>query len=241
MVPNDADQLIIETVEEHYAEHDFPYYLSQLGKFFRSKDIQIPERVQFKDYLVSRFHGRLVVVQDPDHPAKIAIAPLDKQAIVQQQLMGQSSEPLDGATLDHSRLPFALVAAFCKIPLPGTQVYFHVSRPFRYETSMRAPDGNYVEIEENFRPSSLAGKPAHDLSHGDKQTVYQHIEKWADANSLDLRGLYYDSGIKPTKSSMHPSQLEDNALQRLVDAQEPELKERIRIPGDIASTLMRLP
>ena len=241
MLPRDADQLIVEAVEKHYAEHDSPYYLSELGKFFHSQDIQVPRRVRFKDYLISRFEGRLVVVQDADHPAKIAVAPLDKQALVQQQLSSRLTEPADDREIDQSRLPVALVAAFCKIPLPGTQVYFRVSRPFRYEVGMRAPDDKYIEIEREVRPSSLAGKSVHDLSPSEKQTAYQHIEEWAKTKEIDLRELYYDRGIKSASSATQPSRAGDNALQRLVDAQEPELRERIRIPGDIASTLMRLP
>ena len=241
MLSRDTDQLIVEAVEKHYAEHDSPYYLSELGKFFQSHDIQVPGRVRFKDYLISRFDGRLVVVQDPDHPAKIAIAPVERQALVQQQLSSQLTELADDREIDHSRLPVALVAAFCKIPLPGTQVYFRVSRPFRYEVGMRAPDDKYVEIEKEFRPPSLAGKSVHDLSSSEKQLAYQHIEEWAKTRGLDLRELYYDRGMRSDSSATQASATDGNALQRLVDAQEPELRERVRIPGDIASTLMRLP
>ena len=66
----DIDQVIIEAVQNHYKEKDSPYYLAELGEFFRSQDISIPDGVRFKDYLKSRFHGSLVVVQDANYPAK---------------------------------------------------------------------------------------------------------------------------------------------------------------------------
>ena len=236
-----TDELIIDAVKKHYENHDSPYYLAEIGQWFRSQKIEIPEGIRFKDYLISRFHGRLVVVQDEDNPAKIAIAPPEIQLRVKQQLSGVVTVEPDDSKIDHSRLPFALIAAFCKVPVPGTQIYFRVTMPFRYETRMQAPDDTYIEIDDQFRPSSLAGKSVHDLSYDDRQTIYEYIEKWAAAKSFNLQHFYYDRGSKSARSARHPVRSDENALQRLINAQEPELRERIRIPGDIASTLMRLP
>ena len=241
MTAKDMDQLVLEAVQEHYHEYEAPYYLAELGKFFRSQNIDIPEGVRFKDYLKSRFHGRLVVVQDTDEPAKIAIAPPEREQRVLQQLTSESSATPDDSAIDHARLPFALIAAFCKVPLPGDRVYFRVTKPFRYETWSQAPDGNYVEIDERFRPPSLAGKSVHELSYSEKQTIHEQIDRWAAANSIDQRDLYYDSKVNSTRLSSLPEGARENALQRLISAQEPELQRRIRIPGDIASALMRLP
>ena len=240
MSTRDTDQLVLEEIQNHYRDKDSPYYLAELGKFFRLKEIDIPQGVRFKDYLRDQFYGRLVVVQDPRTPAKIAIAPPEKQLRVQQQLSTQHSESTDDARIDHSRLPFALIAAFCKLPLPGTRIYFRVTKPFRYETRMQVPDDNYIEIEDQFRPLPLAGKSVHELSHGDKQTIYEYIEKWAAQKGIDLRDLYYNRGAESTRKTEGSTDAKANALLRLINAQEPELKARIRIPGDIASILMRL-
>ena len=241
MESKDTDRVVLKAVLEHYREHDTPYYLAELGKLFRSENIDIPEGVRFKDYLKSRYHGSLVVVQDTDEPAKIAIAPPEKEQRVLQQLAGESSVTLGDSSIDHARLPFALIAAFCKVPLPGERVYFRIAKPFRYETWPQAPGSDYVEIAEQFRPLSLAGKSVHDLSYIEKQMIYEQIDKWADANSIDQRVLYYNSGKKAAVLTRQMGGAEENALQRLIDAQEPELRGRIRIPGDIASALMRLP
>ena len=241
MSSRDTDQLVVEAVENHYSKQNTPLYLAELGKFFRSENIEIPPGVRFKDYLKIRFHGRLIVVQDEDHPAKIAIAPPERQTIVLQQMSRQPSDTPDDSDFDYARLPLALVAAFCKIPLPNTQVYFRITRPFRYETHMRAPDSNYIEIEEQFRPSTLAGKSVHELSYVEKRTIYKLIEEWAKATSVDLQDLYFDLGVKQAKPKGGSGSSEGNALQRLINAQEPELRGRFRIPGDIASTLMQLP
>ena len=241
MTSENTDELILEAVQSHYKQNDSPYYLAELGKFFRSNSLDIPSGVRFKDYLVSRFHGRLSVVQDPENPARIAIAPPEHQRKVQERLSGQPTDSPDHLPIDYARLPFALVAAFCQVPLPGTQVYFRLTKPFRYDNRMDAPDKDYVEIDDQFRPSSVAGKSVHHLSEDDKQTIYSSIQKWAGNKSIDLRDIYYDRGPRPSEHAREHRDSKDNALQRLIDAQDPELKKRIRIPGDIASMLMRSP
>ena len=238
MSTRDEDQLIIDAVQSHYSESDAPFFLAELGVLFRSEEIAIPAGVRFKDYLKSRFYGQLVVVQDTENPARIAIAPLGKEDAVQKQLSTQISEATAESPVDHSRLPFALVAAFCKVPPLGTEVYFRTKQPFKYETKPQAPGEDYVEIDDQFRPESLAGRSVHQLSSNDKQAIYESIEKWAAEKGVDLRGLYIDPILRPDERQMTHSAGVGNALQRLIDAQEPELRSRIRIPGDIASTLM---
>ena len=208
--------------------------------FYEGINIEIPEGVRFKDYLASRFHGRLVVVQDVDTPARIAIATPENHARVHQVISAHDSLGSNDSQVDHTRLPFSLIAAFCKIPLPNAKVYFRITRPFRYETLMQAPDDNYMAIDDDFRPSSLAGRSVHGLSDIEKKTVFEHIDEWAKRNSIDLRQLYYEHGGRPYQPR-EPSGIRGNALQRLIDAQDPELKGRIKIPGDVASVLMHVP
>ena len=82
----DSDELVLNAVEERYESNDTPYYLAALGALFRSENIEIPSGVRFKDYLKSRYDGRLVVVQDEDSPARIAIAPPEKVDSVRRRL-----------------------------------------------------------------------------------------------------------------------------------------------------------
>ena len=241
MSTQDIDELIVKEIERHYETNDSPYYLAELGVYFREQNIEVPVGIQFKDYLRIKFDQRLTVIQDEDTPAKIAIAPLERAAHVREQLSKTPTIHLDDSRIDYGRLPFALVAAFCKVPLPGTRLYFKVAKPFRYETRVHAPDDQYIEIEDRFRPQSLAGKPVGELSSGDRREIYERITKWAEEKELDLRTLYYDTRPRNFSTSPVSDQLAGNALQRLIDAQEPELRSRLRIPGDIAGTLMRLP
>ena len=240
MSTQDSDELITHEVNNHYENTDAPYYLAELGKFFREKEIELPEGVRFKDFLRSRFYDSLVVLQDTRNPARIAIAPPEKQDLVLRQLKGESPGALDSGEVEVARLPLALFAGFCKMPLPGDRVYFRTIRPFRYVSVLEAPDDSYVENDEQFRPSSFAGRSVHSLSDADKEEVYGYIRMWADGKSIDLQTLYYDRGVTSAKPTV-PGALITNALQRLIDAQERGLSDKLRIPADIASILMRLP
>ena len=110
MSPQDTDHLITEAIQDHYKNNDSPFYLAELGKLFHTHHIEIPAGVRFKDYLKSRFHDRFVVVQDTEDPARIAIAPLEKESVVLQQLSHHPSTVGDESAIIHARLPFALVA-----------------------------------------------------------------------------------------------------------------------------------
>ena len=241
MLPQDNDRLVVEEVESHYAKDDSPYYLAELGKFFREQHITIPDSVRFKDYLKSCFNGRLVVVQDELHPERIAIALPAKEHDVLQRLTGRLSSSSDGSQIDFTRLSFALTAAFCKTPPPDNRLYSRVVPPFRYEVRQHTLNKDYVEIADDFRPSTLAGRSVRDLSDQERQLIYDHIESWADLHSIDLRTFYYDNQLRAHSVSAKSTASKDNALRRLIDAQEPGLRSSFRIPSDIARTLMELP
>ena len=241
MTSQDVDTLVVKAVEDHYAESNSPLYLAELGNVFRNSGIEIPSGVRFKDYLISRFHNSFSVIQDPDIPARIAIALPGNESLIRRQLAGHGMDLGTDSKIDFSRLPVALLAAFCKVPLPNTQVYFRTTKPLRYETLLRPPDSSYLEIDNEFRPLSLAGKSVYELSLSEKQTIHSCVAKWADAKSIDLRSLYYDGGHARHGRKGQDREASHNALQRLINAQEPEMRLHIKIPGDIASTLMRLP
>ena len=237
---SDTDRLIIESVESHYENNDSPYLLAELGVFFHVNEIDVPEGVRLKEYLTIRFADRLVIVQDEDVPAKIAIAPPELEAIVRQMLSGKVSDLADESIIDFTRLPIALVSAFCKNPPPNRRLYFRITKPFRYEMLTEPPDSNYVEIEERFRPNPLSGKGVRDISLKDKQIIFRHIETWAKEKRLDLRDVYYDREARNGEALGTAAGTGENALQRLIDAQEPELRARILIPADIVRSLLEI-
>ena len=106
---------------------------------------------------------------------------------------------------------------------------------------MHPPGEDFIEIEGKSRSPSLAGKNLHALSRSDRQAIYQQIEEWADANSVDLRSIYYDRVGNTASGRASSTERNINALQRLIHAQDPAIRREFRIPGDIADILMGLP
>ena len=240
MLSPDQEQLIISEIERRYAERSHPYYLAELGQFFRSQGIAIPAGKRFKDFLSEIFQGRLVVVQDPNVPAKIAIALLHNREQVQQQLTEPFLSAPGHSPIEVNRLPFSLIAAFCKKPDSGNRVYYRTVHPCRYAVGSLAPNDSYVEIDEQFRQSIPEGTSVHELSSEVKQEIYHRISEWAAAQNINLETMYVGERGRLQSSGSNRMIPISNALQRLIAAQEPELRKRIQVPGDIVLALMSL-
>ena len=238
MLAEDKMQIVIDEIQKHYDEQTQPYYLAELGQFFKSKNIEIPAGKRFKDFLAESFRGRLVVVQDPDVPARIAIALPDKSEHVQEQLAGRFLTTPGRPPIEVNRLPFSLIAAFCQKPNPSLSVYYRTIRPTRYAIESLAPDSSYIEIADNFRLLVPEGMSIHELPNEFKQDIYRRISEWAAINSVNLEAIYVKEKGRTSISDINRRILISNALQRLIEAQEPELRKRVHIPGDIALLLM---
>ena len=237
----EQERSIIEEVERHYRDSATPYYLSGLGEFIRSHGIEVPAGIRLKDFLSSTFQGSLLIVQNENIPAKIAIATPEQEERVTQMLGSPSSPEHADSDVDFGRLPFALIAAFCIASDLGNRVFFRTLRPLRYVIRQSPPDHTHVEVDPEFRPSHADTPSAHNLSEADKQAIYQRIVDWAESKRLDLKSFYYDVRPERTGRTTNATSSSTNALLRLVEAQELSLQSRIRIPGDIAVALTKLP
>ena len=129
MLSEDQKKLVIDEIKQHYSELTQPYYLAELGLFFRSNCIEIPDGIRLKDFLAKNFQDQLVIVQDPTVHARIAIATPDKRDQVREQLAGRFLTTPGQPPIEVNRLPFSLIAAFCQKPNFGNRVYFRAVRP----------------------------------------------------------------------------------------------------------------
>ena len=240
MLSEGQRQVVIDEIQRHYDEQSHPYHLAALGQFFRSKNIEIPSGKQFKDFLAESFQGCLVVVQDPAVRARIAIALPDRSEQVQEQLAGRFLSTPGRPAIGVNRLPFSLIAAFCQKPTSGLRVFYRTTRPSRYVIGSMAPDDSYVEIGENFRQPLPERASVYDLSIEVRQDIYRRISEWAGFQNINLEAIYVNErGSTPTVDNNRRIKM-PNALQRLIEAQEPELRKKIQVPGDIALVLMRI-
>ena len=240
LLTEDQAQLVLDEVRRHYQEQSQPYYLAELGQFFRSKDVAVPAGKRFKGFLLEAFRGRLEIVQDSLVPARIAIALPENREQVQQQLAGRLLATPDGPPIEVNRLPFSLIAAFYQQPESGNRVYYRTVRPFRYAIAPMPPDDSFVEVDEQFRQSPPVGTSIREISSDARQETYRRIGEWAATKAIDLENIYVHREARlPSSSTRHALSM-SNALQRLIEAQEPEIRKRIQVPGDIALALMRM-
>ena len=240
MLSEGNKQLVVDEIQKHYEEQAQPYYLAKLGQFLRSVEIEVPAGKRLKDFLTETFQDRLVVVQDSAVPARIAIAPPDNSEQVQEQLAGRFLPTPGRPPIEVNRLPFSLIAAFCQMPKSGLRVFYRTIRPSRYAIGLVAPDHTYIEIEDDFRQPVPEGTSIHELSMESKQGIYRRISEWAAIHNVNLEATYVNEKGGTSISGINRRIPISNALERLVEAQEPELRKRIHVPGDIALVLMRI-
>jgi hypothetical protein len=240
MTPEDI-KTVYDEVKRHYGTTSHPYYLSEIGTFMRDNGISKPNGVPLKDHLSEIFEDRLFVVQDPAVRARATIATPEMKDQVTSQIVGKGQAALGINDVDYRRLPFALSAAFCKSPADGKRLFFRTVQPFRYDLLSEHPNSAYVEIGQEFLLPSLWGKDANSLSEEERLEINKKIGDWARAKSINLQSLYVKQGDRNAVPMMQKNLSSENALQRLIAAQDSELRGRIRIPLDLADALMRIP
>jgi hypothetical protein len=232
MLDDPIEQKIIDEVENHYANSQRPYYLADLGVFVKGVS-GFPDDIKLKEFVETKLHGRLHLVQDPRIQARIIVAtPHNFEKI--SETMKRDLQP--GDDLDVRRLPNSLAIAFCIPPKEGQKLFYNLLPPFGYTFAESPPSALHIEIDPEFQPVEFRGRNFRALPDAQKVGIFRHIIKWADAKSIDLRTLYVRN--QPDKGgAKHTAR---NALERLIMSQEPSLRDKIYLPMDIAKTLMDL-
>ena len=229
-------------MEQHYRDYpDRPYFASELGKRIRELRLSIPSNVRVINYIRSRLADRVLVVQDPQTPARIAVArPYNVQKV--QRIVEGKNHIFEIHNVRLGKLPFALLAAFCRAPKEGMRTFFHLKKPFRYELCNTAPDMDYVEIPQSYQPEALRGADVHRLGEVERLELYRHIVQWSNDCDIDLHRLYIDEMDKRSAGVRNRRILPKNALERLLFMQDEEIRSWIRIPADlIPKSMLKLP
>ena len=241
-MPDQEDDPIVKEVVRHYSESEKPYHLAELGVFLNHEKIPMPDGIKLKDFLQKTYPSKLEIIQDPNTPARIAVAlPSNNEKIRSKILGDEFSFGLDG--FDARRLPFSLIAAFCRVPPVGKHLYYRIIPPFHYivAETPRGDQGEYLLIDDSSPPAQVRGVDPYALSPEDLHGVYAKIVEWAQSKGIDPRSLRVSE--EKTHLDMSPTSggAGSNALQRLIEAQEPNLRSQIRVPMDIIAALIRLP
>lgn len=233
----DVSEAIRATVLSHYAETDDVLLLSELGKMLRVKGHWPPpddQRPLVK--IVEELDPEIILRRDPHASAYVAVVPAAKEHLV--------TEAIERRRRTHllSKLPRPILLAFCLRQGEGQPIYVRPAPPFRYHIG-ESPGSDFVPIEDCFRSPGLYIDDVDALSPGDAIDLVGKIEGWASQHGIRLEQFSADrrGGWPVPAAGSQPPRATTNALERLYEAQPPNLREQIVMPFDIAVYLSRMP
>lgn len=228
-----AQVATLRVARAHYADSDEPLFLSAVGQALRAENLwPLPdERRSLKEWLKS-LEPELTLLQDEESPARVAIATAEKAAIVHERIYGLR----DVILLSRTARPVLL--AFCAKGNEEGPVYLTSQPPFRYTLTLPDEPGDYLTIAPNDRVPGLHLRAIQRMPNADVARLARSLRNWAEAAKVDLKALSKDaSPVSSESPPLPPGTM--NALERLIQAQRPDLRHQFHIPGDIAALLSR--
>jgi hypothetical protein len=129
--------------------------------------------------------------------------------------------------------------SFCIDVGPDQRIFLRKEPPHRYSLEPHAGE-EYWEVEPDVRLPGLFVDDNRELAESDIERLTSNISRWAARHQVDLEAL--TAGTVKAKSEATvpaPGRLAANALERLHNAQLPEMASRLVVPMDIALLLSR--
>jgi hypothetical protein len=234
--PEQFREKLISMVRAHYAAHRTPLLLARLGTELDKADAWPVDREQrsLKQLITDLASPDVDLVWDKRSPAYIAVATPDVREAVIDQIQERLGARSVSIRLEDIARPVLL--AFC-IDAHGQPVYVRRTRPFRYEIGQVPADqfADFVLVDAEYRRPGLRVDRPQALSATDKVDLANRLQKWALAHDLVVQQFY-----RPDNESKEVSDPQMTALDRLLNAQTPDVAQRLMIPADIAQVLARL-
>jgi hypothetical protein len=230
---------LAERVRRHYRATDKPLLLAELGVELRSAGVwPVEGDKRTLARALADSAPDLAVLSDPGTPAYVVVTPKGEEERARKAFGARRRERL------LRRLPRAVVLAFCADVGEGRRVYLRKTPPHRYSADPDSSDG-WWPIEPGFRSPGLFIDFNRPVGEGDAERLTQGMEAWAAQHSVDLDALAaaeaQSSARPPATVPDLPARTASNALERLCNAQPPELTARLVVPMDIALLLSRSP
>ncbi len=225
-----------ERVRRHYAAMDKPLLLSDFGVELRSAGLwPIDGEVRPLAEVLAERAPDLVLTSDPDARAYVVVTVRGEEERASRAFEQRRRQRL----LKH--LPRAVLLSFCVELEPSQHIYLRKEPPHRY--SLEPPAGDeYWDVEPDVRTPGLFIDANRELSENDSERLMSNIYRWADRHQVDLDALAAGTvKPKPGLARPVPGRLAANALERLHNAQLPEMASRLVVPMDIALLLSRMP
>lgn len=236
ITPEEFKDKIKEIVLAHYSGTRTPFLLSHLGALIEKEDAWPTDQGQrsLKQLIRDYFGTDLQIVWDKRSPAFVAVVTPDVRSDVEAQIAERlgSKEPTHVRLEDIAR---PVLLAFC-VNVHNDPVYVRRVRPFRYEIGNIPADraSEYVVVEAEYRRPGLRVEHPHLLPLTERRDLEGLIQKWMAVHGLQI-GQF--SKLDQAEEDPDPGK---TALDRLLEAQTPEVAQRLLIPADIAQILTRI-
>ncbi len=224
---------IIGSAVEHYRRTHQPALLSSIGYDFSK---QFGPFKQYYDVPLAKFI-KTHLTDQLRFPEGRSAGPTAAVEPIKDEMVPTSEESTNYVQDILHKYPRSLVIAFCLKTSENTDVYFSTQAPYRYTEIPAhdpAPGPNFRLIDSNLR----IGKRSTDLTSEDHALLRERISDWARSNGLE--GVFQHAYARRIE---HPLQLSSasrattTALDRLIQAQKSELRDKLMIPADIAELL----
>lgn len=225
---------VIGLAERHYEKSDRPLFLASVGQYLRDQNLWPfeGETRTLKEWLQS-LEPDLVVIQDEQSPARVAVVTPDKAAVVEQTLL------LLRATQLVQALARPVLLAFCIRGHEDQPVFLTRTPPFRFTLIEPADPQNYWVIAPEFRQPGVHLRAVAQMPAGAISALGAAIERWALAQGVDLATLTKAAAETERGIGEEPTAGTLSALDRLIAAQRPALRADLVVPADIAALLSR--
>jgi len=216
-------QTLTDLVTGYYAERkNGPLYLSKLGQLL--KDQRQPLVEAYGTLAGAIKAAGLELVARPGAAGVMAVTTADAKARVEDQFALETG-PNAGSSF--SSLPIPLQIAFCLKTAPDERVAVTRTYPVRYErvAAGSSPSPGHIVIEDRYRSPGLLLQNA---SPAELERLWSQYVAWAN-----------EAGVDPV--ALQTVSAPNNALERFMAAQEPDVAKRLVMPGDIIALLIRHP
>ena len=225
---------VLDLVKRHYGKSSEPLFLSSVGQALRGQKLWPidGEKRSLKDWLGS-LAPAVKVIADETSPARVAIVSAEKADIVEEKLLARRDMHLIGA------LARAVLLAFCVRGNDDHPVFLTRRPPFRY--TLVTPDNrdDYLAIPPQFRLPGLLLQPVAKMPTADVASLGANIRGWAEAEGVALDHFTKERADQSTTAIEDVAVGTMSALDRLLQAQRPDVRNLLVVPADIAVLLSR--
>lgn len=225
---------VLDLVRLHYGKSNEPLFLSSVGQALRGQKLWPidGEKRSLKDWLAS-LEPAVKVIADETSPARVAVVSAEKAEIVEERLLARRDLQLIGT------LARPLLLAFCVRGSDDQPVFLTRRPPFRYTTV--APDNrdDYLAIAPQYRLPGLLLRAVTKMPANEVAALGSNIRHWADAESVALDQFTKERVELTVAAGEEVAVGTMSALDRLLQAQRPDVRNLLVVPADIAVLLSR--